>query len=117
MARRAKEDVRPIFWANRQQSYINRTESWDEFPNGRYVYPVPILYPLFPNGRYVFMGVSLCVSLFVCVYGCVSLSVSPCLCVILCVSLSVFTFYCSYTELQCYLNINLYYRCNACVYV
>ena len=80
-------------------------------------YPVPILYPLFPNGRYVFMGVSLCVSLFVCVYGCVSLSVSPCLCVILCVSLSVFTFYCSYTELQCYLNINLYYRCNACVYV
>ena len=35
MARRAKEDVRPIFWANRQQSYINRTESWDEFPNGR----------------------------------------------------------------------------------
>lgn len=36
MPGRAKEDVRPIFWANRPQSYINRTESWDEFPNGRW---------------------------------------------------------------------------------
>jgi len=33
---RAKEEVRPIFWANRPKSYINRTSSWDEFPNGRW---------------------------------------------------------------------------------
>lgn len=31
-----KEDVRPIFWANRPQSYLDRTMSWDEFPNGRW---------------------------------------------------------------------------------
>eukprot|EP00596_Hydrurales_sp_CCMP1899_P010089 CAMPEP_0119050284 /NCGR_PEP_ID=MMETSP1177-20130426/68963_1 /TAXON_ID=2985 /ORGANISM="Ochromonas sp, Strain CCMP1899" /LENGTH=583 /DNA_ID=CAMNT_0007028485 /DNA_START=192 /DNA_END=1940 /DNA_ORIENTATION=+ len=30
------EDVRPINWANRQKSYINRTTAWDEFPNGRW---------------------------------------------------------------------------------
>jgi len=35
-ARRQKEDVRPIFWANRPKSYIARTSSWDEFPNGRW---------------------------------------------------------------------------------
>mmetsp|Transcript_1827 Transcript_1827/g.4212 ORF Transcript_1827/g.4212 Transcript_1827/m.4212 type:complete len:622 (+) Transcript_1827:238-2103(+) len=34
--RRAKEDVRPIFWANRPYSYLSRTISWDEFPNGRW---------------------------------------------------------------------------------
>jgi len=28
--------VRPIFWRNRPQSYILRTDSWDEFPNGRW---------------------------------------------------------------------------------
>ncbi|KAI7901529.1 methylenetetrahydrofolate reductase-domain-containing protein [Cokeromyces recurvatus] len=33
---RTKETVRPIFWKNRTQSYIQRTESWDEFPNGRW---------------------------------------------------------------------------------
>jgi len=33
---RAREDVRPIFWANRPKSYMSRTESWDEFPNGRW---------------------------------------------------------------------------------
>ncbi|GAA5815458.1 hypothetical protein MFLAVUS_008970 [Mucor flavus] len=33
---RTKETVRPIFWKNRAQSYIQRTESWDEFPNGRW---------------------------------------------------------------------------------
>jgi len=33
---RAKEDVRPIFWRNRPKSYISRTSSWDEFPNGRW---------------------------------------------------------------------------------
>ena len=27
---------RPINWANRPKSYIKRTESWDEFPNGRW---------------------------------------------------------------------------------
>tara|TARA_B100000609_G_scaffold197938_1_gene196375 strand:- start:8665 stop:10428 length:1764 start_codon:yes stop_codon:yes gene_type:complete len=31
-----EEDVRPIFWANRPKSYIQRTMEWDEFPNGRW---------------------------------------------------------------------------------
>jgi methylenetetrahydrofolate reductase (NADPH) len=35
-AKRTKENVRPIFWKNRTKSYIQRTESWDEFPNGRW---------------------------------------------------------------------------------
>lgn len=30
------EDVRPINWANRPKSYITRTITWDEFPNGRW---------------------------------------------------------------------------------
>uniref|UniRef100_A0A7S3Z0N0 methylenetetrahydrofolate reductase (NADH) n=1 Tax=Lotharella globosa TaxID=91324 RepID=A0A7S3Z0N0_9EUKA len=34
--RRRNEDVRPIFWANRPYSYLSRTISWDEFPNGRW---------------------------------------------------------------------------------
>ncbi|KAL0478046.1 methylenetetrahydrofolate reductase [Acrasis kona] len=34
--KRSKEDVRPIFWKNRQKSYIARTQEWDEFPNGRW---------------------------------------------------------------------------------
>lgn len=33
---RSKEDVRPIFWANRPKSYLQRTATWDEFPNGRW---------------------------------------------------------------------------------
>lgn len=33
---RTKEDVRPIFWANRPKSYISRTISWDNFPQGRW---------------------------------------------------------------------------------
>ncbi|TPX35953.1 methylenetetrahydrofolate reductase [NAD(P)H] [Synchytrium microbalum] len=33
---RDKETVRPIFWANRTKSYIARTESWDDYPNGRW---------------------------------------------------------------------------------
>jgi len=28
--------VRPIFWAHRPQSYLTRTATWDEFPNGRW---------------------------------------------------------------------------------
>jgi methylenetetrahydrofolate reductase (NADPH) len=36
MAPNRKEDVRPIFWAHRPKSYIHRTSSWDEFPNGRW---------------------------------------------------------------------------------
>jgi methylenetetrahydrofolate reductase (NADPH) len=31
-----KEEVRPIFWANRPKSYLQRTMTWDEFPNGRW---------------------------------------------------------------------------------
>ncbi|KAL4797042.1 methylenetetrahydrofolate reductase-domain-containing protein [Aspergillus venezuelensis] len=33
---RREEDVRPIFWRNRNSSYIARTQIWDEFPNGRW---------------------------------------------------------------------------------
>lgn len=33
---RREENVRPIFWRNRQRSYIARTQDWDEFPNGRW---------------------------------------------------------------------------------
>ncbi|KXX79788.1 Methylenetetrahydrofolate reductase 1 [Madurella mycetomatis] len=33
---RRGEDVRPIFWRNRNKSYIARTQDWDEFPNGRW---------------------------------------------------------------------------------
>ncbi|GAA93542.1 uncharacterized protein L969DRAFT_89200 [Mixia osmundae IAM 14324] len=34
--KRRSESIRPIFWANRAGSYRARTESWDEFPNGRW---------------------------------------------------------------------------------
>ncbi|XP_060062455.1 methylenetetrahydrofolate reductase (NADPH)-like [Ylistrum balloti] len=33
---RCKEDVRPIFWRSRPNSYVHRTSNWDEFPNGRW---------------------------------------------------------------------------------
>ena len=33
---RRDEDVRPIFWKNRNKSYVARTQEWDEFPNGRW---------------------------------------------------------------------------------
>ena len=33
---RRGEDVRPIFWKNRNKSYVARTQEWDEFPNGRW---------------------------------------------------------------------------------
>ncbi|WVQ67305.1 methylenetetrahydrofolate reductase [Kwoniella botswanensis] len=33
---RRSESIRPIFWANRVQSYLSRTDEWDEFPNGRW---------------------------------------------------------------------------------
>ena len=36
MERNAKEDVRPIFWKQREASYLSRTATWDEFPNGRW---------------------------------------------------------------------------------
>eukprot|EP00750_Incisomonas_marina_P001497 INCI11287.1.p1 GENE.INCI11287.1~~INCI11287.1.p1 ORF type:complete len:850 (-),score=111.51 INCI11287.1:404-2953(-) len=29
-------EVRPIFWENRQSSYLQRTKSWEQFPNGRW---------------------------------------------------------------------------------
>eukprot|EP00656_Telonema_subtile_P011773 TRINITY_DN15868_c0_g1_i1.p1 TRINITY_DN15868_c0_g1~~TRINITY_DN15868_c0_g1_i1.p1 ORF type:complete len:687 (+),score=108.24 TRINITY_DN15868_c0_g1_i1:79-2139(+) len=31
-----EEEVRPIFWANRPHSYIERSAAWDEYPNGRW---------------------------------------------------------------------------------
>ncbi|XP_047325264.1 probable methylenetetrahydrofolate reductase [Impatiens glandulifera] len=33
---RVKEDVRPIFWANRPRSYISRTVGWEQYPQGRW---------------------------------------------------------------------------------
>eukprot|EP00835_Amoeboradix_gromovi_P005848 NODE_598_length_6262_cov_0.141652.p1 type:complete len:591 gc:universal NODE_598_length_6262_cov_0.141652:3280-5052(+) len=33
---RENESVRPIYWSNRIASYIQRTATWDEFPNGRW---------------------------------------------------------------------------------
>ncbi|KAI9800868.1 MAG: hypothetical protein M1825_003651 [Sarcosagium campestre] len=33
---RRDENVRPIFWRNRNKSYVMRTQDWDEFPNGRW---------------------------------------------------------------------------------
>lgn len=33
---RRHEDVRPVFWRNRNKSYVLRTQEWDEFPNGRW---------------------------------------------------------------------------------
>ncbi|KDP29529.1 hypothetical protein JCGZ_19242 [Jatropha curcas] len=33
---RVKEDVRPIFWANRPKSYIARTLGWEQYPHGRW---------------------------------------------------------------------------------
>jgi len=33
---RKEESVRPIFWANRPSSYVKRTETWDDYPNGRF---------------------------------------------------------------------------------
>merc|ERR1719261_842741 len=34
--KRDSEDVRPIFWANRPGSYVKRTSTWDDYPNGRF---------------------------------------------------------------------------------
>mmetsp|Transcript_13554 Transcript_13554/g.19441 ORF Transcript_13554/g.19441 Transcript_13554/m.19441 type:complete len:609 (+) Transcript_13554:143-1969(+) len=36
MDKRAKEEIRPINWANRPKSYVARTDDWDEYPNGRW---------------------------------------------------------------------------------
>jgi methylenetetrahydrofolate reductase (NADPH) len=36
LSTRSKETVRPIFWANRPKSYMARTDTWDEYPNGRW---------------------------------------------------------------------------------
>ncbi|CAK4032720.1 Methylenetetrahydrofolate reductase 2 [Lecanosticta acicola] len=33
---RREENVRPIFWRNRNRAYVQRTQDWDEFPNGRW---------------------------------------------------------------------------------
>ncbi|ORZ36024.1 methylenetetrahydrofolate reductase-domain-containing protein [Catenaria anguillulae PL171] len=34
--KRVGESVRPIHWRNRPRSYISRTETWDEYSNGRW---------------------------------------------------------------------------------
>eukprot|EP00963_Diacronema_lutheri_P008454 scaffold752_cov322-Pavlova_lutheri.AAC.51 len=34
--KRTGEMVRPIFWANRPKSYLQRTQNWDSYPNGRW---------------------------------------------------------------------------------
>ncbi|KAL2316097.1 Methylenetetrahydrofolate reductase [Schizosaccharomyces pombe] len=34
--RRINEGVRPIFWRTRNESYVSRTDQWDELPHGRW---------------------------------------------------------------------------------
>jgi len=34
--RQQTEQVRPIYWSNRPESYLARTSNWDDFPNGRW---------------------------------------------------------------------------------
>lgn len=36
MDKRRNENVRPIFWANRPKSYLDRTGQWSDFSNGRW---------------------------------------------------------------------------------
>lgn len=33
---RCNEEVRPIFWAVKPKSYVSQTQTWDDFPNGRW---------------------------------------------------------------------------------
>ena len=33
---RQEESVRPIFWAIKPKSYVAQTQTWDDFPNGRW---------------------------------------------------------------------------------
>merc|ERR1719258_622718 len=33
---RGVESTRPIFWAQRTKSYVERTKGWNEFPDGRF---------------------------------------------------------------------------------
>lgn len=33
---REGDTTRPIYWTNRPKSYVDRTEIWDDYPNGRW---------------------------------------------------------------------------------
>lgn len=33
---RNDEQVRPIFWSIKPKSYVSQTQTWDDFPNGRW---------------------------------------------------------------------------------
>ena len=33
---RMEEEVRPIFWAIKPKSYVAQSQTWDDFPNGRW---------------------------------------------------------------------------------
>lgn len=35
-ANRHEEAIRPIYWSHRPSSYVDRTATWDEYPNGRW---------------------------------------------------------------------------------
>ena len=48
VARRQKEEVRPIFWANRPQSYLDRTIHWTSYPEASWT--------SFASSRYVTTG-------------------------------------------------------------
>ncbi|KAL5549748.1 hypothetical protein UlMin_004979, partial [Ulmus minor] len=48
-----KEDVRPIFWANRPKSYLSRTMEWDEYPNGRWGDSRNPLYGALADNRFI----------------------------------------------------------------
>ena len=50
VARRQKEEVRPIFWANRPQSYLDRTIHWTSYPEASWT--------AFSSSRYVTTGPS-----------------------------------------------------------
>jgi methylenetetrahydrofolate reductase (NADPH) len=36
VGRQETEEIRPIYWSNRTASYLARTSTWDDFPNGRW---------------------------------------------------------------------------------
>eukprot|EP01084_Bolivina_argentea_P217636 369478_1 len=61
--RRKQESVRPIFWANRSESYLHRTDHWDEYPNGRWGDSRSPAYGEYLNNHHLFRGHNLTVSL------------------------------------------------------
>ncbi len=80
---RTGEEVRPIFWSNRQGSYVSRTATWTEFPNGRWGSSANPEYGELTDYYLAFKRpkVRACVRVCVCVCVCVRV----CACVRACV--------------------------------